>query len=194
MAERAHPEDKGFKGRFFGLRKSSYRQALYGRYRFCNKYITNKLVLDVPCGTGWGTSLLTGYNNVYGLDISGEAIEYAKTHFPGVFVVGDMTDMPFDESFFDVVICLEGFEHVTFLEGQAFLRETKRVLKEAGRLIMTVPLLTDRKHSGNKYHLCEYYEPELIEILENEFEMESYEKIQGPDSLIARCVLVHSSE
>ena len=61
MAERAHPEHKGFKDKFFGLFKNKYKQNLYKRYLFCNDYISNKIVLDVPCGTGWGTSLLRGY-------------------------------------------------------------------------------------------------------------------------------------
>jgi len=191
MTERADSEHKGFKDKFFGLRKNKYKQALYNRYLFCNDYIISKIVLDVPCGTGWGTSLLKGHKQVYGLDISEEAVYYARSHFPGTFIVGSMTDMPFDENAFDVIICLEGLEHITFLEGQKFIQEAKRVLKQGAKLIMTVPLMNNRKHSGNIYHLCEYYEPELNDILKKEFEMESYEKVQGTDNPVARCVLIN---
>lgn len=190
MVERADPECKGFQDRFFGLFKSRCKQYLYDRYSFCNGYISGKIVLDVPCGTGWGTSLLKGYTEVYGLDVSKEAIDYAADHFPGNYVVGDMTKMPYAEDKFEVVICLEGFEHITFLEGQKFIKEAKRILVPGGKLIMSVPLLQNRMNSRNPYHLCEYYEPELKEILEREFEIELYEKEPSPAGVGVRCVLL----
>ena len=106
MVERADPECRGFQDRFFGLLKSRFKQYLLDRYAFCNDYIEGKIVLDVPCGTGWGTSLLKGYKEIYGLDVSREAIEYAGTHYPGEFEVGDMTKMPYADDKFDVIVCL----------------------------------------------------------------------------------------
>lgn len=191
MSEIPDPNYKGFKDKFFGLIKSKYKKGLYKRYEFCNNYTSNKIVLDVPSGMGWGTSLLKGYKEVYGLEKCEEAVEYAKSHYPGNYTAGNMTDIPYDENFFDLVICLEGFEHITFLEGQKFIQQVKRILKKDGKMIMTVPLLNNRRTSRNPFHLCEYYEPELKDILEREFEIKHYEKIQGPDCPIARCVLVN---
>jgi len=40
-------------------------------------------------------------------------------------------------------------------------------LKKDGLLIVSTPLLKDNKyHSGNIYHLCEYKEEELYEVLD----------------------------
>jgi ubiquinone/menaquinone biosynthesis C-methylase UbiE len=169
MAERAHPEDRGFKDKFFGLIKNKYKENLYKRYFFCNKFIVDKKILDIPCGMGWGTSLLKGYKKCIGVDISLEAVKEAKIKYKTNildFKQGNMLCLDFDDNSFDVIICLEGFEHVTFLEGQKFLHEAKRILKKGGLLIVSTPLLVKNKyHSGNKYHLCEYKEKELFEVL-----------------------------
>jgi ubiquinone/menaquinone biosynthesis C-methylase UbiE len=187
MAERAHPDLPGFKDKCFGLKKSIYKKNLYKRYQFCNKYIENKIVLDIPCGTGWGTSLLKKAKEIYAVDNSPEAIEYAQKLFKRRnihYELGDMSSLQFDDYFFDVVICLEGFEHVPKEVGLKFLDEAVRVLKKDGSLIMTVPVLTDGKHSGNPYHLNEPSVGELQEILRARFLFVYYDIIKGPEGEI----------
>jgi len=187
MAERAHPDLPGFKDKCFGLRKSVYKKNLYKRYRFCNKYIEGKTILDVPCGTGWGTSLLKKAKEIYAVDNSPEAIEYAQNNFKKKnihYQLGDMSSLRFDDHFFDVVICLEGFEHVPKEVGLKFLDEAVRVLKKEGSLIMTVPVLTDGKHSGNPYHLYEPSIEELRKILSDRFHFTYFETVKGPESQI----------
>ncbi len=73
MAERAHPEDPGFKDKMLGLKENRYKKKLYDRYKFCNNFINGKSVLDIPCGVGWGTSLLKKAKSIIGIDISSEA-------------------------------------------------------------------------------------------------------------------------
>lgn len=169
MAERAHPDDKSFQDRWFGLKKNPFRENLHRRYQHCLKFIEGQVVLDIPCGMGWGTSMLQGAREIHGVDISEEAIREARQRYPGIkFSVGNMTRFAadFPAAFFDLIVCLEGFEHITFLEGQAFLKNVQRALKPGGLLILSTPLLyQDQYHSGNKYHLCEYKESELIETL-----------------------------
>ena len=185
MAERAHPEDPGFRDRFFGLIRSKYKQKLYERYTFCNKYIKRKKVLDIPCGVGWGTSLLKRPTFIAGIDISYEAIDYAKKHYENKnrkFYVGVMQSIPLKDSSIDAVTCLEGFEHVSKDIGARFIEESKRVLKPDGLLILTCPVLNEYGQStGNPYHLCEYPEYELIEILNENFRILRLERIKGPD-------------
>ena len=169
MAERAHPDDTGFKDKFFGLKKNPYREALKRRYAYCNPYIQGKIVIDIPCGTGWGTSMLKGYKRITGIDNSAEAVEFAKKRYPifnMAFMVGSMEKIDLDDSSIDVVICLEGFEHVEKEVGLQFLAETKRILRDKGLIIMTSPVLDENGNgSGNPYHLCEYPEAELKEEL-----------------------------
>ena len=198
MAERAHPDDPGFKDRWLGLKKSHYKTKLYERYKFVNKFIEGKKVLDVPCGVGWGTSLLKGSDFVVGIDKSDEAIKYAKTRYENInrkFYVGDMQAINLRDNSVDVVVCLEGFEHVSKDIGARFIEESKRVLKQGGLLIMTCPVLNERGEStGNPYHISEYPEDELIEIINKHFRILSLERIQGPDGPEYRTVLLNIKE
>jgi len=187
MSERAHPEDPGFKDRWFGLVKNPYKKHLFERYKFCVPYVKNKIVLDVPCGTGWGTVMLSSAKKVYGLDISMEAVEYANKHFKKkniIYYVGTMIDLGFDDCFFDIITCLEGYEHINKKNQILFLKEAIRVLNKDGLLIMTCPVTVNGVNSGNPYHLHEPSEEELVEILSKHFSIEILNKIKGPDSPI----------
>jgi len=198
MTERAHPEEPGFKHKFFGLIKSKYKRKLYERYTFCNRYIKRKKILDIPCGVGWGTSLLKREAFIIGIDISKEAIEYAKKHYENKnrkFCVGDMQSIPSKNDSIDVLICLEGFEHVPKDISMRFVEESKRVLKGGGLLIITCPVLNEKgETTGNPYHLFEYPEYELIEILNKNFRILSLERIQGPDGPEYRAVVSNFKE
>jgi ubiquinone/menaquinone biosynthesis C-methylase UbiE len=188
MSERADPDSKSFKDKWFGLKKSPYKINLFTRYTFANKYIKDKIVLDIPCGMGWGSSLLKNYTYLYGIDISKKAIIKARQKYKNInFKQGNMTHINFPKEFFDIVICLEGFEHITFLEGQKFLKEVKRVLKKRkGKLILSTPLLKNgRFHTGNPYHLCEYKKDELMEILfKNKFKILEEQYLNTPETKI----------
>ena len=198
MAERAHPNDPGFKDRWFGFKKSHYKKKLYERYKFTNKFIKGKKVLDIPCGVGWGTSLLRGAYSVIGIDISDEAISYAKKRYENKnrkFYVGDMQAIDLGDNSVDIVACLEGFEHVSKDIGTRFIAESQRVLKQGGLLIMTCPVLDEKgEMTGNPYHLSEYPEDELIEILNKNFRILSLESVKGPDGPEYRTVLLNINE
>jgi len=196
MAERAHPEDAGFQDQWFGLKKNPYKQRLFERYAFCNDWVQDKVVLDIPCGSGWGTSMLKRCRHVYGIDISREAIGFAKERYeqPGrmEFSTGDMSKIPLEDDSIDVLICLEGFEHVERDVGAAFIDEAVRVLRRDGVLIMTCPVLDERgEDSGNPFHLCEYPEEELLELLNKRFRVRSIERIDGPDGPEYRAVVTN---
>ena len=176
MAERAHPEDPGFQ------EGSPYRVNLFRRYAFANKFTEGKMVLDIPCGVGWGTSLLKGKYKI-AIDNSADAIAYGKKHYPGIdFLVGDMAGIPLKDNSVDVVVCLEGFEHVSKATGMQFLAEAVRVIKDDGLLIMTVPvILPGGKHSGNPYHLHEPSLSDLKNVLAQKFDTQSLEIVKGAD-------------
>lgn len=190
MAERAHPEDPGF-----ARPDSIYRKKLFERYAFCDNFVAGKRVLDMPCGTGWGTSLLQGYHKAMGIDLSEEAIDYAQTHFATprlVFRVGDMADIPVSEDSVDVLLCLEGFEHVPGDVGQKFLDNARRVLVRGGVFLMTCPVFNESgAATPNPYHVAEYPEEELISTLNRMFRINSLERIQGPDGPEYRAVLTN---
>src|SRR5208282_5082698 len=52
------------------------------RYKFAVPYVKEKRVLDIACGSGYGSSLLAETAaTVNGRDLSPEAIEYCKNRF-----------------------------------------------------------------------------------------------------------------
>ena len=183
MAERASPDIPGFKktfkivrGKYFLPRiqrySTPYSEAFFWRYRWANKFCKNRDVLEVPCGMGWGTSLLRSAKAVNGIDISEVAINEAQLRYKNhgiVFQVGSMEKLDFYDERFDVVVCLEGIEHVNKQIGKKFISESHRVLKKEGLLLVSSPKHITKEHSGNPYHIYEYDLHELIELLSGYF-------------------------
>lgn len=108
-------------------------------------------ILDIGCGNGrlyqmfadlsiYPENSLESRRVCYtGIDQSEELIVRAKEKFSEAeFVVGNMIALPFQESSFDVIYCIAAFHHLPKdeLRLQA-LQEMRRVLKPAGKVIMT---------------------------------------------------------
>jgi ubiquinone/menaquinone biosynthesis C-methylase UbiE len=174
MSERAHPDDPNFQDHWgFRLRRgifpwfkrhrNPYRAAFLWRYRWASQYCRGRDVLDIPCGMGWGTSLITAPRSLTGVDLNVDAISEANRRYArkAKFIVGDMGRLEFEDSSFDVVCCLEGIEHVPLEVGQSFLRECSRVLRPEGTLLLSSPYCRTKPHSGNPFHIHEY-QPEEI--------------------------------
>lgn len=185
MAERAHPDDPGFQDRHKTVKllnlipvkkkeQNPYRDALFWRYGLVQDVCAGKRVLDVPCGMGWGTSLLKGCLELHGLDIAPEAIDEASRRYGNHadFQVGSMAVLPFKSQSLDLISCLEGIEHVPKDVGLAFLAEAKRVLAPDGQIIVSSPHCNDAPHSGNPYHVYEYPPNEMHQLLSSFFKVE----------------------
>lgn len=146
-------------------------QGHYARYTFASKFCKQKVVLDVACGVGYGSYHLikTGARRVSGVDISKDAIAYAKTHYadPKVgFIVGDATKLPFPDKSFDVIVSFETIEHVR--EYEKYLAECKRVLKEGGVFICSSPNKV-RENTLNPHHIREFYLEEFFGMMNENF-------------------------
>ena len=109
-------------------------------YLFATQFCRGQRVLDVACGTGYGSFLLAQAGaRVLGVDGDPLVIKKAEETFVArdlKFRAGDCTAIPADNSSFDVIVCFGIIEHVTAKE-QA-LDELKRVLKADGCLIISV--------------------------------------------------------
>lgn len=145
------------------------------RYNFALKYIFAKdKILDVPCGSGYGTKVIAKKGAiVYGVDIHEGAIKHAKEFFSDkkiCFVKGNMENLKdvFPEAdYFDKIISFEGIEHIK--NPDLFLTDAKRLLKKGGKII----ILTPRKPHGSPYHFIEYSLEEFKELLSKYFTIES---------------------
>jgi len=92
--------------------------------------------LDVGCGNRPYEQLFDASEYV-GLEIDTPENRLTKT--ADVYYSG--TVFPFEPNSFDSVVCNQVFEHI--FEPEAFLREIGRVLKNQGRLLLTVPFVWD---------------------------------------------------
>ena len=141
------------------------------RYRFAQRYSSGKTVLDAACGSGYGSALL-GENAkaVWGVDISLEAVEYARRSYGSAkvrFTQCDCLALPFPSGRFDLVAAFEIIEHME--DPQAFLQELLRVLTPSGLLILSTPnrlYYTQERGETNPFHHREFSFPELEEILQ----------------------------
>jgi len=96
-------------------------------------------VLDVGCGNCWTNQLFDG-NQVehFGIDISDNALKRAEKKGVTVKKVDlDSHPIPFEDHFFDLVVCSDIIEHTLYPEN--VLKEARRVLKEGGHVIVVVP-------------------------------------------------------
>jgi len=147
------------------------------RYKFAGNYAGGKVVLDIACGTGYGSKYLLSYKPkmVYGVDISEEAIAYAKDNFKSkklIFKVGNATDLKdFNNILFDLVVSFETIEHIK--NYNKFLKEINRLLKADGCLLISTP---NRKYSSpnslkplNPYHVKEFLPMEFKILLTKYF-------------------------
>lgn len=111
------------------------------RYAFALRYVTGKRALDAGCGAGYGAAELAhGASQVTGVDLSGEALEYARAHHRLdnlTFTAGSCLALPFGAASFDVVAAFEVIEHLE--NPERFIAESARVLKPGGLFIVSTP-------------------------------------------------------
>jgi len=104
------------------------------------KYIKeNFMILDAGCGQGY-LSKKCAYKNcrIYGIDISFNYLKIAiNRNNSGVFIQGDILNLPFKDKSFDILVCSEVLEHIP--DPEKSLEEIKRVTRRL--FISTVPIL-----------------------------------------------------
>jgi SAM-dependent methyltransferase len=108
--------------------------------------------------------------SIYGIDISPKSIFKAKSLYKGTFVVASAKAIPFKNNFFDFVCIPEVLEHLYGFESATAMKETTRVLKNDGKLIVSVPLY-DEIYSGHPSGHVRTFTPEKLfeEINKNGF-------------------------
>jgi 2-polyprenyl-3-methyl-5-hydroxy-6-metoxy-1,4-benzoquinol methylase len=127
--------------------------------------LNDKNILDIGCHDGTFMSLIKNRNNNFfgieasewGLNKSGQrGIEVNQYFFDG------KTRLPYVDEFFDVVVAGEIIEHI--YDTDFFLSEIWRVLKPAGKLILSTPNIASL---GRRIFLLFGMNP-IIELSPNE--------------------------
>ena len=90
-------------------------------------------ILDIGCGKGF---LLYDFKKilpeckVYGIDISKYAIDNSKPEIKSNLKVGNSSELPWSNNYFDLVISINTFHNLYCYELEKSLREMERVGKE----------------------------------------------------------------
>ncbi|MEM2352305.1 MAG: class I SAM-dependent methyltransferase [Thermoproteota archaeon] len=95
--------------------------------------------LDVGCGDGLlGTLVQDRFEEIWGVDISDQAIELAKRRGIKAYKVNlNVEGLPFEDGYFDSITCLSTLQLI--YDVIFALRECNRVLRPSGELILAVP-------------------------------------------------------
>jgi 2-polyprenyl-3-methyl-5-hydroxy-6-metoxy-1,4-benzoquinol methylase len=141
-----------------------------GRYWWAAQIAAGKDVLDVACGTGYGTSILrsAGAASVTAADVDPSAVAAAAGRLgDGATVLrADLRELPLEDDSFDLVVCWETIEHVE--EGERAIAELRRVLRPDGLLLISSPNPAVYP-PGNEHHVHEYSADELVRMVGERF-------------------------
>jgi len=154
------------------------------RYLFAQKYIEEKDVLEAASGFGYGAaSFSRKAKTVEVLDIAKENIEFGeKTYgFNNIsWQIGNVENLPFENSSFDVYVSFETIEHLRQKTIPIYLSEASRVLRTSGVFIISTPNRETREgRINNPYHLSEMYFEQFKEYLEKSFDEICYYSTKG---------------
>lgn len=107
------------------------------KMRMVEKFLANngkgKKTLDLGCGEG----VLVDKFRKNGLNIYGADLNYESDYV----YKRPITETGFENDSFDMVLCLDVLEHLSFQEQEKAVAEIKRILKPGGILVMTLPNL-----------------------------------------------------
>jgi ubiquinone/menaquinone biosynthesis C-methylase UbiE len=117
-------------------------------------------ILEVCCGQGGTAAYLTESADFTGVELSSEAVKFAKQHWPHfTFIEGDASRLDFADNLFDTIIAKEAIEHL--IDAEKALSEWFRVLKPGGKLVLTTPNrdslhLRINRAAGHNDFLCSW--------------------------------------
>jgi ubiquinone/menaquinone biosynthesis C-methylase UbiE len=157
------------------LNKESKTNIIYDehlvRYQLAAKMASGKIVLDIACGSGYGSKILAeaGAKKVVAIDKSPEALQQARenySHTNLLYKEGDAENISEADESFDLVVSFETIEHLPSTEK--YLAEIARVASREGIFLVSTP---NREVFGQKnpYHLREFTRGEFEEALKKYF-------------------------
>lgn len=123
----------------YGIEKKCIKQFVISRMKSLKatrpKEYTLQIV-DLGCGTGWLTKILSEYGDVIGMDLS---VETARNLYPDIrFKQADIITEEI-EGEYDIAISTEVLEHLTSENQKIYIKKASDILKEGGYLILTTP-------------------------------------------------------
>lgn len=117
-------------------------------------------ILDAGTRDGWTVEFLNslGYNNVLGIELFDDYIQYAKDKNRNV-EKGDLHNLSYEENTFDFVYCRHTLEHT--LDPVKAMNEMLRVTKVGGAMYCSFPL--EQNTQGK--HTVAFPDPETVKSI-----------------------------
>lgn len=146
------------------------------KYKFALKFCKDKKVLEIGCGSGYGSKYLidNGVKEITAFDVDPSVIAFARKnsfHRNIKFQEGDAEVIKLKNKY-DVVLSFEVIEHLN--HPLKLIELSKRCLNKGGVFILSTPnkkySILDNGKPSNPYHVLEYHPYELKEILLGYFE------------------------
>jgi 2-polyprenyl-3-methyl-5-hydroxy-6-metoxy-1,4-benzoquinol methylase len=145
------------------------------RYEHACNYTIGKKVLDVACGSGYGSFLLKteGHaSEVYAFDLDAKAIRYGNIRYAHKNITRLVQNVEnfILPNYFDVVVSFETIEHLT--NYNQFLVNIYKSLIEGGTLIISTPIVPKTRTSCyNPFHKIEWDFSDFQELIKKHFEV-----------------------
>jgi len=99
--------------------------------------ISSPIILDAGSGTGGNLLVFSRLGQTFGIDIAQQAIEFCMKRKLANISQCPVEKIKYGDKTFDIITCLDLLEHVP--NAVDALGELKRVLKDGGKIIITVP-------------------------------------------------------
>jgi SAM-dependent methyltransferase len=168
-------------------------------YEFARSYVTDKVVLDYGCGTGYGTHrLAASASRIIGVDVAPGAVAFARDRYlPQAGSSGDplefaridpveVSPLPYPDNHFDVVLSFQVIEHVPSVGN--YLSEIRRVLRPGGTFICATPDRRWRLFPGqrpfNVFHMDEWTPEQMRQMLARVFDQTRVFGMTAPEEII----------
>lgn len=120
------------------------------RWQIIQQFITRHVlstgqkleILDLGCGRGWLTNLISQYGNIIGIEPVKSVVKYGKTLYPNLNLMSGSTGKLLKKGYhekFNLVVCSEVIEHIKDNRKNKFVDEISSLLKRGGFCIITTP-------------------------------------------------------
>jgi len=118
------------------------------------KPLAAEKILEIGCGIGRITQILSPFCDLTSIDISPEMIKRAALNISGRFCLASAFNLPFPDDIFDAVFEVTTFQHIVKEEGfELALKEMKRVVRPGGRIIICDEMTTGKREQPSPYRI-----------------------------------------
>ena len=132
-------------------------------------------VLDFPCGSGYGSDIVGEYGLVKvdyeGFDLDPVTIQYADHYYGGKFDIDDLRDPQNIGTDYDLIMCIEGLEHIEIKHHDQLMKRFGKSHKPDGRWLVSMPEapVESGPSKTNKYHLGELIMSDFYDLITKHF-------------------------